>query len=403
MTTVSLVADSEAVAAVARAVTSASLVGFDLEFLSADRLTPTLCLLQVGWIQESLDAGEAAIVAAKVEVALVDPLAVDVRPLIQALADHRRTVAHAARQDLGLLATRFGIAMPNLCDTQVMAAFAGVGEQVGLAALANELCGTVLGKEQQWTAWDARPLSPAQLTYADADVRYLPAIFAKLVARLGKRFAWALAESSLVAAEALAAAGITPETAWEHVGGVRGLDAIGVATVMQLAAWRQRVCVELDKPLGQLLTDRTLLELARHRPRDESAVRATKGLSRPASARAVELVAAIAAARAEDAPPRMMARALSTRAQRWAEVLVAIAHLVTDQTGVASRLLATRADAEALARAIDEGGLDAAQVLPAFATWRRELLGEPFARWLEGSVALVGDLRSPHGLKLQSL
>ncbi len=396
----SLVADSEGVAAVAEAVARATLVAFDLEFLSQDRLVPTLCLVQVSWIHERLDAPEEVIVATVPEVALVDPLAVDVAPLVRALAAHPRAVAHAARQDLGLLATRFSIAMPNIADTQVMAAFAGLGEQVGLANLANELLGLSLGKEQQWTAWDARPLSPAQLVYADADVRYLPTIYKKLVARLGPRLAWALAESSLVAGEATAAAAVTPETAWEHVGGVRGLDVLGIATAMQLAAWRLRVCTELDKPLGQLVNDRTLLDLARHRPASDAAVKATKGLSRPASARAADIVAAIAAARASDAPPRTLSRPMSTRAQRWSEVLLAIAHMVTDQTGVASRLLATRGDAEELARAIDEGGLAAAAALPAFASWRRELLGEPFAGWLRGDVALVGDLGSPHGMRL---
>ncbi len=395
-----LVADSDGVVAVAQAVAKATLVAFDLEFLSQDRLVPTLCLVQVSWIHDRLDAPEEVIVAAPPQVALVDPLAVDVAPLVRALAAHPRAIAHAARQDLGLLAARFAIAMPNIADTQVMAAFAGLGDQVGLANLAHELLGLTLGKEQQWTAWDARPLSPAQLAYADSDVRHLPAIYAKLVTRLGPRLAWALAESSLVAADSTAAAAITPETAWEHVGGVRGLDAMSVATAMQLAAWRQRVCVELDKPLGQLLNDRTLLDLARHRPGTEAAVKATKGLSRPASTRAADIVAAIAGAKASDAPPRTHARPMSPRAQRWSEVLLAIAHLVTDQTGVASRLLATRGDAEELARAIDEGGLDGAQALPAFATWRRELLGEPFAGWLRGEVALVGDLESPHGLRL---
>ena len=174
-------------AAVAQAVAKATLVAFDLEFLSQDRLVPTLCLVQVSWIHDRLDAPEEVIVAAPPQVALVDPLAVDVAPLVRALAAHPRAIAHAARQDLGLLAARFAIAMPNIADTQVMAAFAGLGDQVGLANLAHELLGLTLGKEQQWTAWDARPLSSAQLTYADSDVRHLPAIYAKLVTRLGPR------------------------------------------------------------------------------------------------------------------------------------------------------------------------------------------------------------------------
>ncbi|HEU4731570.1 MAG TPA: hypothetical protein VFT22_26930, partial [Kofleriaceae bacterium] len=252
--TVVLDGDADAVAAIIAAIGAAPLVAFDLEFLAQDRLVPTLCLVQVAWLEHvPLDAPAGAIVATPPVVRLVDPLAVDVAPLIRALAAHPCVIAHAPRQDLAILATRFGVTMPAILDTQVMAAFAGLGDQIGFAGLANELLGLTLGKEQQWTNWAARPLSAAQLAYADADVRHLPAIYARLAARLGARLAWARVESAVVAAEAASAGRVTPETAWQHVSGLRGLDAPTLAAVIELAAWRQRVCIELDRPLGQVL------------------------------------------------------------------------------------------------------------------------------------------------------
>jgi hypothetical protein len=74
--------------------------------------------------------------------------------------------------------------------------------------------------------------------------------------------------------------------------------------------------------------------------------------------------------------------------------------LVADQTGVAARLLATRADAEELARAIDERGLAAADALPAMSSWRRDVIGRAWIGWLTGELALVGELDAPHGMKL---
>src|SRR4051812_15644903 len=258
-----MIGDADSVAAMAATIGAAPLVAFDLEFLAQDRLVPTLCLVQVAWLEHvRLDAPAVAIVSAPPQVRLVDPLAVDVAPLIAALAAHPCVVAHAPRQDLALLATRFGAAMPAIIDTQLMAAFAGIGDQVGFAALANELLGLSLGKELQWTDWAARPLSDAQIAYADADVRHLPAIYARLADRLGERLAWARAESAAVAADAFAAAAVTPESAWQQIGGLRGLDAAGLARAAALAAWRQRVCVELDRPLGQVLADRQLVDLA---------------------------------------------------------------------------------------------------------------------------------------------
>src|SRR5215510_10714540 len=187
-TTAVVEADAEAVAAITASIEAAPLVAFDLEFLAQDRLVPTLCLVQVAWLEHiRLDAPAAAIVAAPPIVRLIDPLAVDVSPIVQALGAHPCAVAHAPRQDLAILAARFGVTMPSIFDTQVMAAFAGMGDQIGFAALANELLGLSLGKDQQWTDWAARPLSDAQLAYADADVRHLPAIYAKLANRLGER------------------------------------------------------------------------------------------------------------------------------------------------------------------------------------------------------------------------
>lgn len=397
-----LVAQPAEIAAIAAAIGSASLVTFDLEFLAQDRLIPTLCLVQVSWLPAHvpLDAPAAAIVATPPEVALLDPLAVDVRPVLEALAAHPCVVAHAPRQDLALLATRFDLTLPAMVDTQVMAAFAGIGDQVGLATLANELLGLALGKEQQWTNWARRPLSEAQLAYADADVRHLPAIYALLGARLGARMAWAREESALIAADALAAARVVPETAWRQVGGVRGLDARGLAAVIELAAWRQRVAVELDRPLGQVLHDKLLVDIARQRPPHVGAIRALRGVSGIVRARADELLAALASARPEDAPLLPSSRPPSARAQRWSEILLSIVHLVSEHTGVAARLLATRADAEQFARVVDERGLDGARTLPALTTWRHDVLGRPWVDWLSGTVTLVGSVDTQAGVEL---
>ena len=131
------VADPAEVAAIAAAITAAPLATFDLEFLSADRLIPTLCLVQVSWLPAhgTLDAPAAEIVALPIELALLDPLAVDVGPVIRALTGHPCVVAHAPRQDLALLAARFDVTMPSVADTQIMAAFVGIGDQVGLAEI----------------------------------------------------------------------------------------------------------------------------------------------------------------------------------------------------------------------------------------------------------------------------
>jgi ribonuclease D len=404
-----LVTEAAGIAAICEALAHAPVAAFDLEFASADRLVPQLCLVQVSWVDEQrhrmFDAPASAIVAVEPEIRLVDPQVADVRPIVDALAAHPCVIAHAPRQDLGLLAARHALAvMPGIVDTQLMAAFAGLGDQVGLATLANEQLGTHLGKDQQWTAWERRPLTPAQLAYATDDVRYLHALYALLARTLGAtKLAWVRAESQQILADALVAAAVTPETAWEQLGGVRALDPTALAGAIALAAWRQRTAIELDRPLGQVLADKNLLDLARHRPQDAGAVRAQKGIAPIAKTRAEDIFETLA--RAVPAPAgeaRAAPRAPSARAQRWAEMLLAIAHVVADETRIAPRLLATRGDAEQFARVADEDGLAATAALPARATWRAEVLGAAWAGWLAGTVAIVGDPSSPRGVRLSS-
>jgi ribonuclease D len=418
-----LVTDPDEVAAIAERIGKAPLAAFDVEFVSQDRLVPTLCVVQVAWLREhaDLDAPVEKIVALEPEVRLIDALATDAGPVVRALAAHPLVVAHAARQDLGLFAQRFGATLPGLVDTQLMAAFAGLGDQVGLAALAAEVVGVQMGKEQQWTDWQRRPLTDAQLAYAVADVRYLHAIYARLAAKLGPRVTWVREESRQVGAVATAAAAVTPETAWQQIGGARGLDGAAQTALIALAAWRHRTAVDMDRPLGQVLNDKVLLELARYRPSNPGGVRAVKGMSPIAKTRADEIVRAMAEAKTALAEARAVIvseadteaaqaategkgkppwRAASVRAQRWSEMLIAIVQLVADEAGIAARLLGTRADAEEAARMVDSKGIEAARHLPAFSTWRRAVIGDVWEGWLAGRIAIVGDAAAPHGIRL---
>jgi ribonuclease D len=404
-----LVTEAAEIERVAEALARAPIVAFDLEFASADRLTPVLCLLQVAWVDErqhrDLDAPDLKTVSEIVPSArLIDPMHAEIGPVVAALAAHPLVVAHAPRQDLALLAGRCGLTrMPGLIDTQLMAAFAGLGDQIGLATLANEQLGTHLAKDQQWTAWERRPLTDAQLTYAAADVRYLHALYARLAHELGPvRLGWARAESQQILVEALAAAAVTPETAWQQLGGLRALEPLAQASAMVLAEWRQRTAITLDRPLGQVLADKNLFELARHSPRDAAGVRALKGIAPIAKTHADEILAVLATAQADRVAPRgAPPRAASPRAQRWSEMLLAIAHVIADEAQIAPRLLSTRGEAEHFARVADEQGLEATASLPARASWRGELLGRAWHGWLSGTVAIVGDPSSPGGVQLR--
>src|SRR4029078_3375013 len=77
-----------------------------------------------------------------------------------------------------------GAALRGLLDTQIAAAFAGLGPSLSYAALVKTLLGVELAKHETRTDWLRRPLSPDQLRYAAEDVEDLPALAAELHERL---------------------------------------------------------------------------------------------------------------------------------------------------------------------------------------------------------------------------
>ena len=392
---VALVDDADAFDALVGRLADVPALAFDLEFLSQDRYAPTLCLVQLAWRE-----------ADRIEVRLVDPLALDVTPIIQLLADGKRTViAHGARQDVGLVASQYGVKVAGLFDTQIAAAFVGLGDQPGYARLAHAIVGATIDKESQWTDWDRRPLSARQVRYAIADVAHLPAIHTTLTNRLGDRARWVHAESAAMIEDAWAAAQLTPENAWRTFGGARALDRDALAALIELAAWRMRTAVAADLPLGHVAPERAIVEVARNRPRDERGLRSIRG-AHELRARAAEVFGVLARAAervARGDVPELAAPGgpASPRAQVWTELVLAAVAEAAEATGIAPRFLATRADAESLSRAIDRaGGLDGVDH-PLVSTWRREVVGDRIASWFRGDAVVAVDLTGPVGIKLR--
>jgi ribonuclease D len=411
----SLVRDPGEVAAIAEACSAAGAIALDLEFVAQDRFRPELALVQVAWRSDRPDRGAAApggAVGSAIEVRLIDAVAVDAAPVIALTGGAVDVVAHAARQDLQILATRYGVRVRRLFDTQVAGAFAGLGDQIGYGRLVEATLGIRLGKEQQWTDWLRRPLAPAQLQYAAADVAHLLPIADLLGERLvaSGRLEWVRAECELLAGVGHDAANVAPDDAWRDVASARTLDDPGRAAVKRLAAWRLEQAIALNTPPSWIMNDKALLELARTRPGDERSIGKVRGLGEPARRQLGTLLAAIAAAeddaRAGAAPPAAQPwnGPPGARVQLWEEVVVALVQSAAEETGIPSRWLATRGDAEDVARALDAGrdGLAGGAAIdhPLFTSWRREVVGERLLAWLRGDSALVGDPTRAAGVRL---
>ena len=392
------IADPARVAALTAELRAAGRFFLDLEFVSEDRYLPEPGLVQVAW------GGPRA-----PQVAAVDPLAVDVRPLAELVADPAVTVVlHSAQADLALLAERFGVVARSLYDTQIAAAFAGLGDQVGYAGLADRLLGVAIDKGPQFTDWLRRPLAERQLRYALDDVRHLPALWAELERRLGEsgRLGWVAEESQRLAEQA--ASRPDPEELYRKVPGWERLKPRSLGALRSLAAWREREARASNTPPRWLLAERVMLEIARRLPRSRRDLEAVRGLKEGTVRRYGEAVLDAVRTGAEKplAPPRPPPP-LPERAQAWVPLVSGLVQARCREAGIAPRFVLTKSDAEELVRwwlGRAKAGEEAAErALPLLAGWRRELAGAAALDWLAGRAALAADPAAPSGLRVVEL
>ncbi len=247
-TTISIDRPDQLAAAVARWHAAPS-VALDTEFVRERTFRARLGLVQV---------------AVAGEVALVDAVRInDLSPLGTILGAGSRKILHSCSEDLPVLRRATGVPLGPLFDTQIAAAFAGLGPSLSYAALILALFGVHLDKDETRTDWLRRPLSPEQLRYAADDVEYLPEAAAELERRLITlgRLEWALEDSATLAA--LDADGPDPSDAWRRVKGLDRCPPLVQAVARGLAAWREREAARLDVARPFLLRDETLIALAR--------------------------------------------------------------------------------------------------------------------------------------------
>lgn len=210
------------------------------------------------------------------------------------MADPRiEKVLHGADNDIMLLKRDFKFEFASVFDTQVAARFAGRSE-LGLQAVLEAEFGVKLSKSLQRCDWSRRPLMPAQEQYACDDVRHLVALRDRLLPglRLKGREDWAREEGEALAR--LPAAPVREPSDFMKAKGTYELDGRTLAVLRELFALRDEWARKADLPLFKIVGDESLVELARHRPKDVPSLGRVRGLSAQLRGRrAPDLLAAI--------------------------------------------------------------------------------------------------------------
>lgn len=188
---------------------------------------------------------------------LIDPLDfASLAALGRALTQPGRCVLmHSAGEDLVALKPLLPGPILGLYDTQVAAAFAGLGHGLGYQATVEHLTGVRLTKQETRSNWLARPLSPQQLDYALDDVRYLAEVHAQLDARLGER---GFRDWHREDCRRLAENGHAGEVDAQPQLGVRSAwrwSPVAQAQLRRILLWRELAARERDLPKRWVLDD----------------------------------------------------------------------------------------------------------------------------------------------------
>ena len=359
-------------------------IGLDTEFMRERTYRAQLCLVQVS-------VGD--------DIFIIDPLAVDPRPIAELVADPDvEVLLHAARQDLELFNDLYEVIPTKIFDVQAAAGFAGYGASLSYGRLVEATTGVALEKGESYTDWCRRPLTDKQLKYAGDDVRYLFKIADRLKDELdrGARLEWALGEMQTF--EDPASYSFEPDVAWLRVKGRGTLSGRQLAVLRELAAWREEEASRRDIPRGWVVKDPTLIEMARRSPTTPKALRDIRGLNgKEADRSGRAILAAVERGRAAEAIKK--ARAPSRSAQERARMLSGLTDAVVrsrcEAAGVATELVVTRSEVEALLLDMFSGSLDEGRHR-ALKGWRRDLVGDAILGLAAGKIGVRVIDRAPY-------
>ena len=210
---------------------------------------------------------------------IVDPIAVDVRPLGEVLCDGRETVLHGADYDVRCLWREYGWRLPRLFDTMVAARRLG-RPGLGLSALVEAKFGVRMSKAHQRSDWGRRPLSREQLVYASLDTQFLLAIAEEFKAELAARDLTGQAEAEFQRiAAAVPRERVFDTEGWRKLKGAGALDPAGKKVLRALWLAREARAEQEDRPPFKVMGEPTMVEVARSRPATRAALEKISGVT----------------------------------------------------------------------------------------------------------------------------
>jgi len=154
----------------------------------------------------------------------------------------------------------------TIFDTRLAAGFAGISSTISLGNLIKELLDIELPKTETRTNWLRRPLNQKQIEYALDDVRYLRAIRVLLLSHIltPQINCWLQEELSRYDDPDFYEPP-ADKYRYQKIKGAGNLNRQALASLQELAAWREQEARRCNRPRGHIITDEALLYLAAHK------------------------------------------------------------------------------------------------------------------------------------------
>lgn len=214
---------------------------------------------------------------------LIDSEALDDLQPIQEALSGVEWILHAAIQDLPSL-WQAGLWPDRLFDTELAGRLLGY-HRVSLSALLEHKLNITLAKEHSAADWSVRPLTEDMRNYAALDVEFLHKLREAMIAELENEHKLEIAYEEF---QSLLTRPNKPprKDPWRKTSGIHEIrDRKTLAIVRSLWTTREKLAKSRDLPPGKLLNDRTLIAVAKSKPRTVPQLMKIPRMRRKAAAR----------------------------------------------------------------------------------------------------------------------
>jgi ribonuclease D len=220
-------------------------------------------------------------ITAGTEDYIVDPIAVsDLSCLGPLLRDPNiEKIFHAGEYDVLCLKRDYGFTFNNLFDTMIASRLLGVKE-LGLAALIDRHFGLKLSKKLQRADWGLRPLTTAQIRYAQMDTHFLVALADILLEQLrikGRVEDAAEAFRELTKVEPNTKV-FDPEGYW-RLAARKNLTGPQISCLKEIYHFREEQAASRDKAHFRVMPDDLMLRIATALPQTMDELGQVRGMT----------------------------------------------------------------------------------------------------------------------------